>query len=154
MSELLYSWKFNSKKQRWNLWYMIAVSIAVWLIIWWFLSEQYWMSFVIIILSGLVFYVENNSEDIVQVNITNDWIKVENSFYPFWNLSSYWIIYEWENAIILRVYLKNKVSVWSMDINIDNTIVSDIKNILWNYLEEAEKSELTFFEKIIRLLKI
>jgi hypothetical protein len=30
------------------------------------------MSFVIIILSGLVFYVENNSEDIVSVAITED----------------------------------------------------------------------------------
>jgi len=154
MSNLLYSWSFNSKKQRWKLWYIIAMSIAIWLIIWGFLSKQYWMSFVIIILSGLVFYVENNSEDIVGVSITDDWIKIENNFYPFSNLSSYWIIYEWENAIIIRLNITKKIWIWTIDINIDNTIVSDIRNILSNFIEENNKEELSFYEKLIRLLKL
>ena len=154
MSDLLYSWSFNSKKQRWTLWYLITFSIAIWLVIWWFLSKQYWMSFVIIILAWLVFYVENNSEDIVTVSITNDWIKIDNNFYPFSNISSYSIIYDWENPIILRINLVKKIWNWIIDINIDNTIVSNIKNILSNFIEENNKTELSFWEKIIRLLKL
>ena len=154
MSDLLYSWSFDSKKQRWNLWYIIVLSIAIWLIIWWFLSKQYWMSFVIIILIWLMFYVENNSEDIVNVNITNSWIKIENNFYSFSSISSYTIIYENENAIILRLKISRKIWLQSIDINIDNTVAPDVKNILSNFLEENTKEELSFSDKIIRLLKI
>ena len=154
MSNLLYSWSFNSKKQRWNLWYIIVLSIAIWLIIWWFLSKQYWMSFVIIILIWLIFYVENNSEDIVPVKITDDWIKVETNFYSFSNILNYTIIYENENAILLRFSISRKVWLQNIDIDIDNTIVSDVRNILNNFLEENSKQDLTFWEKLIRLLKI
>ena len=154
MSDLLYSWSFNSKKERSSLWYIIVLSIAIWLIIWGFLSKQYWMSFVIIILIWLVFYVENNSEDIVWVNITSEWLKIENNFYAFSNMSSYTIIYENENAILLRLSISKKIWQQNIDINIDNTIVSDIKEILSNFLEENTKQELNFGEKLIRLLKI
>jgi len=154
MSEILYSWSFNSKKQRSSLWYLIVISIAIWLIIWWFLSKQYWMSFVIILLAWLVFYVENNSEDIVNIQITSEWIKIDNNFYPFSNLKSFWIIYEWENPIILRLNIAKKVGIWTIDINIDKTIVTQVRNILSNFLEEEQKQELTFTEKLIRLLKL
>lgn len=154
MSNLLYSWSFNSKKQRWAMWYTIVLSIAIWLIIWWFLSKQYWMSFVIIILVWLVFYVENNSEDIVPVNITDSWIKIENNFYAFSNISNYTIIYENENAIILRFSLDRKIWIQNIDIQIDNNIALDLRNILSNFIEENNKWELNFGEKLIRILKI
>jgi len=154
MSNILFSWQFNSKKQRWNLWYLIVFSITIWLIIWGFLSKQYVMSFVIILLTWLSFYIENNSNDIVWVQITEDWIKIDNNFYPFANISSYSIIYEWENAILLRLYLKQKVWIWLIDINIDNSISKKVKNILEQILEENQKTELTFIEKITRLLKL
>jgi len=154
MSNLLYSWSFDSKKHRWKMWYSIVLSIAIGLIIWWFLSKQYWMSFVIIILIWLVFYVENNSEDIIPVNITDTWIKVENNFYAFSNISKYSIIYENENAILLRLYLNRKIWVQYIDIQIDNTIINDLKNILSNFLEEDNKWELNFIEKLSRILKI
>lgn len=154
MVNLLYSWSFNSKKHRWIMWYSIVLSVAIWLIIWWFLSKQYWMSFVLIILIWLVFYVENNSEDIIPVNITDTWIKIENNFYPFSNITNYTIIYENENAILLRIYLDRKIWVQYIDIQIDNSIVNDLKNILSNFLEENNKWELSFGEKLIRILKI
>jgi len=112
------------------------------------------MSFVIIILVWLVFYVENNSEDIVPVNITDSWIKIENNFYAFSNISNYTIIYENENAIILRFSLDRKIWIQNIDIQIDNNIALDLRNILSNFIEENNKWELNFGEKLIRILKI
>ena len=108
MSDLLYLWSFDSKKNRSSLWYVIVLSIAIGLIIWGFLSKQFWMSFVIIILIWLIFYIENNSSDIIKVNIIETWIKVENNFYAFSNLSSYTIIYENDMAVLLRLNISNK----------------------------------------------
>ena len=154
MTNILYSWQFNSKKERSSLWYIITFSIAIWLIIWGFLSKQYWMSIVIIILLWFVFYIENNSNDIISVQITDKWVSVSDAFYPFSQIKNYSIIYEWNNAILLR--LKNEKKIWevNIDINIDNSIVSDLQNVLSKFLEENKKEELTFLEKVIRILKI
>jgi len=154
MSDLLYLWSFDSKKNRSSLWYVIVLSIAIGLIIWGFLSKQFWMSFVIIILIWLIFYIENNSSDIIKVNIIETWIKVENNFYAFSNLSSYTIIYENDMAVLLRLNISNKFWTRNIDVGIDNTITSDIKNILSNFLEENNKQQLTFIEKMTRLLKL
>jgi len=154
MSDLLYLWSFDSKKNRSSLWYVIVLSIAIGLIIWGFLSKQFWMSFVIIILIWLIFYIENNSSDIIKVNIIETWIKVENNFYAFSNLSSYTIIYENDMAVLLRLNISNKFWTRNIDVGIDNTITSDIKNILSNFLEENNKQQLTFIDKMTRLLKL
>ena len=154
MSDLLYLWSFDSKKNRSSLWYVIVLSIAIGLIIWGFLSKQFWMSFVIIILIWLIFYIENNSSDIIKVNIIETWIKVENNFYAFSNLSSYTIIYENDMAVLLRLNISNKFWTRNIDVGIDNTITSDIKNILSNFLEENNKQQLTFIEKMTRLLEL
>lgn len=154
MSNSLYSWSFSSKKDRSQIWYVVVLSIAIWLIIWWFLSKQYWMSFVIIILIGLVFYVENNSNDIIKVSILETWVKVDNNFYSFSNIKSYTIIYENDNAVLLRLSVLNKIWVRSIDIWINDSNLLDIKNILDNFLEENGKEQLKFIEKLIRLLKL
>jgi hypothetical protein len=154
MSNLLYSWSFDSKKNRSSLWYVIVLSIAIGLIIWGFLSKQFWMSFVIIILIWLIFYIENNSDDIVNINILETWIKIESNFYAFSNLSSYTIIYENDMAVLLRLNISGKFWTKNIDIWIDNTIISDVQNILSNFVEENNKEQLTFTEKMTRLLKL
>lgn len=47
----LFTWEFEDEKQRSPLWYMIALSIAVGLIIWGFLTRQYGMSIVIMLIT-------------------------------------------------------------------------------------------------------
>jgi len=76
MSNILYSWKFDDKKNRSQLWYIIAFSVVIWLAVWWFLTKQYGMSFIILLLSGLILFVENNSEDSVEVQISDMWIYI------------------------------------------------------------------------------
>jgi len=150
---MLYSWSFPDTKDRSQLWYIIVLSIIIWLVIWWFLTKQYWMSFFIILLSWTIFYIENNSSDIINVEITELWIKVDDFFYDYSKIDSYTFIYEWENAIICRLSL-NKKWIRNVDLKIDNTIALELKNILPNYLEENEKEDFTFIEKMIRILKL
>ncbi len=154
MSESIYSWSFDSRKNRGSLWYIIVLSISVWLIIWWFLSKQYWMSFVIIILLWLAFYIENNSDDLVNVEILDSWIKVDNNLYNFGSILRYSIVYDNDNAVILRIIMPNKIWTRNIDLSIDNQILSDIKKILDNFLEESPKDQLSVSEKIIRMLKL
>ncbi len=70
MSQELYKWTFHTKKDRGHLWYIIAFACVIGLVIWGFLTSQYGMSFVIILLAGVTFYIENNSEDSVEIVIS------------------------------------------------------------------------------------
>lgn len=151
--EIIYNWKFEDKKNRWTMWYIIALSIVIWLSIWWFLTKQYWMSFIVLLIAWLSYFIENNSEDEIWVEITNLGMKIWESFYDYSKIDSYTFIYSWENAIFLRLNLNKK---WIRNINliVDNNITWELKPILSGYLEENPKWELSFSEKLIFLLKL
>ena len=153
MPNTIYSWTFSSTKKRWTMWYSIVLSIVIWLVIWGFLSKMYAMSFVILLLTWLTYFVENNSEDIIKVDITELGIRVWSWFYDFSNIGSYTFIYEWEKAIILRLNL-NRKGLKIIDLNIENKIVLDLKNILSNLSKENAQESLSFTDKLIRILKL
>ena len=152
-NNILYSWKFKAKKERWSLWYIIFISVWIWLIIWWFLNKIYGLSFVVMILGWLVYFIENNSPDEINVSINELWIQVWNNFYDFWEINSFTMIYNWNIPQILRLNL-NKKNLKHLDLYIDESNANEIKNTLLNFIEENSKEQLTLIEKIIKLLKL
>lgn len=150
---ILYNWKYEDVKNRSPIWYVIALSIAIWLIVWGFLTRQYGMSIVIMMLSWFFFFLENNADENIEVILTDLWIKVQNNFYDYAKISWFHIVYDWENAVYLRLGI-NKRSLRTLSIRVDNTIAADLRSILSNFVEENEKQEITFGEKILHLLKI
>lgn len=150
---LLYTWDFEDTKDRWPIWYTIALSISIGLIIWGFLTQQYGMSIVIMIIMGLFFFLENNSEDNVHVEVTDLGILIQWVFYDYSRIASYSIIYSWSDALFLRLHLKRK-GVSSLNLHISNGIASDIQSFLWEFLEENERQEVSMTEKLIQFLKL
>jgi len=52
------------------------------------------MSFIVLLLSGLMFYIDNNSKDEMNVEIGELGIKIGDSFYDYSKIKSYTFIYE------------------------------------------------------------
>ena len=104
-SEIIYNWEFDDKKNRWSMWYIIAFSIIIGIVIWWFLTMQYWMSFIVLLIAWVSFYIENNSDDKVEITLSTLWIKIWNSFYDYSKILSFSIIYNQENAMYLRLFI-------------------------------------------------
>jgi hypothetical protein len=152
-SNILYNWNYEDNKNRSPLWYIIALSVAIWLIIWWFLTRQYGMSIVIMLVVWFFYFLENNSEDEVAVEVTDLGIKVQGNFYDYARIWWYSIVYDGERALHLRLLIKKR-GIGILNLNINNAIASDIRSILANYIEENEKQEITLSEKIIHLLKL
>lgn len=152
-SNILYNWNYEDNKNRSPLWYTIALSIAIWIIIWWFLTRQYGMSIVIMLVVWFFYFLENNSEDEVAVELTDLGIKVQWNFYDYSRIWWYSIVYNGEQAIHLRLLIKKR-GIGILNLNIDNTIASNIRSILPNYIQENEKQEITLWERIIHLLKL
>lgn len=153
MENSIYSWIFEDKKNRSTTWYVIFLSIMLGLVVWWFLTKQYWMSFVIILLSWLMYFMENNSDDQVEIVITDLWIRVAETFYDYWKISDFWILYNGENAIALRLKIIKK-SINQIDLDLNNEIASDVRVILSEYLVENPNVEMTFIERLVKILKL
>ena len=149
----LYKWNYEDTKHRSPLWYIIALSIAIWLIIWWFLTRQYGMSIVVMLVVWFFYFLENNSEDEVSVELTDLGIKVQGNFYDYSRIGWYSIVYHGERALHLRLFIKKR-GIGVLNLNIDNRIASDIRSILPNYIEENEKQEITLSERLIQFLKL
>lgn len=151
--EILYAWQYSDTKVRWKLWYTIAFSIVLWLVIWWLFTKQYWFSFVLILACWIYLFISNNSSEVINVELTENWLQVENSFYDFWRIDSYSIVYDWELAVLLRLKLNKK---WSQDLElrVDNDIARILKTVLPNFLAENSDNELSASDKLINFLKL
>lgn len=150
---ILYSWEFEDNNDRGPYWYIIALSIIVWIAIWWFITNQYWMSIVILFISWLFYYIENNSEDVINVTLSDVWVQIWKKFYDYSKIEKYTYIYEWENPILLRLVI-NRVSIKHIDLKINMQNMTETKNILPNYIEEDAKWELSFMERLIYKMKL
>ncbi|MDD2871795.1 MAG: hypothetical protein PHS49_07445 [Candidatus Gracilibacteria bacterium] len=153
MSEYIYTWEFDDSRNRGALWYVIALSIVVGLSIWGFLTKQYGMSFIVLLIAGLAYFVENNSEDKIQVKIDNIGVKIAGTFYDFKSIESFGVVYKGSEAILIRFFL-NKKGLRNIDVQINNEILEDVRNALINNLNETQKIDLSFSEKMIQLLKL
>ena len=152
-NEIIYSWNFEDTKNRGSLWYIIALSIVIGLVIWGFLTKQYGMSFILLLITWIAYFVENNSEDQVNVNITELGITIWETFYEFTKIASYSFIYDHGNSIFLRLNL-TKRGLRELNLNVNNDITAELKRILPNFVEESWEWELSFTERMIHLLKL
>ncbi|NVP17179.1 hypothetical protein HUU51_00455 [Candidatus Gracilibacteria bacterium] len=153
MSNELYSWYFSDTKNRGSKWYIITASIVLGLTIWGIFTGQYGLSLIILLLTGITLFIENNSSDRINVIVNEFGIKIGEYFYDFSVIEKYSFIYSGENPIFLRLYLK-KSGIKTIDLKVDSKICLEVKEILRNYIEESKSSELTSIEKIIKLLNL
>lgn len=149
----IYSWEFEDNKERWQYWYLIALSIIIWIVIWGFATGQYGLSFIILLVSGLFYFYENNTDSIIKISLFDLWLKIWENFYEYAKIEKYTFIYIWDTPIYLRIVI-NKVSLHHIDLKIDKKIMFDLKEILPNYIEEDAKTELSFTERLMLKLKL
>ncbi|NUJ98271.1 hypothetical protein HGA92_05885 [Candidatus Gracilibacteria bacterium] len=153
METILYTWKFSAKKERSKLWYIIGLSIVIGLVIWGFLTSQYGMSFIIILIAGISYFLEINGEDEILVQVEQLGIKIGEGFYDYGKIQSFTFIYDEANAILLRLKT-NKKGVAVIDIDVDNTIAQQLRPILASFLQEDEKEDISFIDRLVKILKL
>lgn len=151
--EILYNWEYKDKKDRSSTWYIVALAIIIWLVTWWILSKQYGMSLIILLVSGIFYFIENNSEEDVKVTITDLWIQVGQNFYDYSKINGFNYIYEWSNPVFLRLSI-NKTGLKIIDLDVNEKNVIDTREILGNFINEDSKWELNIIEKLINKLKL
>lgn len=151
MENSLYKWKFSDDRKKWKMWYILAISIVLGLSIWGIFTGQYFFSFAVFLVTGIYLFYENNFSGDVEVKITEMWININwENFFDYSRIGSFSFVYDWENAIYLRLFLNQKwINVKVVNLFVDNKIAKDLKEILPNYIQESESSTLSFSEKLI-----
>lgn len=150
---VLYNWKFEDKKDRSALWYIIALSVVIGMIIWGFITKQYGMSFLFMLLAGIVFYVENNAEDEIQVQVTNLGIRVGEKFYDFSRINSFAFMYDGDQSVYLKLRIRQK-GIPVIQLKVNNTITSELRPVIAQYVEENPKEDLSFLDRLVHILKL
>ena len=98
--------------------------------------------------------VENNTPDVMNVEITEDGILIWDEFYDYPKIETFAIIYDKNIPLYLRIVVK-KASKISLDIPLENgPPAKDIRELVGTYVKEAEKAGLTFADKLINILKL
>lgn len=149
----LYSFEFSSEKSRGPLWYIIAFSVIIWFVVWWIFTKQYWLVVISLLLPGVYFLVENNSSDKVIVNFTQLWIDISDTFYEYTKIDWFAFLYVRNKPVVLRLFLKTKLLNY-IDLKVDSEQTIDLKQFIPNYLQEREKEEFSFWDKIITFFKL
>lgn len=153
MENIIYSWNFSEQKNRWVFWYIIAISIVIWVVFWGILTWQYGLSIVMFLAAWVLFFIENNSSENVLVQLNSLWIQIGENFYDYTKIENFSIIYDKSNPIYCKLVL-NKRWLKVINLKIDNKVWEDLKQILPNFIREEKNWELNFADKLIILLKL
>lgn len=103
--------------------------------------------------AGFFYFLENNAEDTVNIDITDQGIRVLWNFYDYSRIEWFSLVYRGDQAVYLRIIVQKK---WfsALNLRIDNSNANDIRAILLNYIEEKPRQEMWILEKITHLLKL
>jgi hypothetical protein len=150
----MFTWQFNTKKEKSASWYTIALVIAIALIIWWFLTQMYIMSVVVLLVIWVYILIENNSPDVFDVEINDNWILIWEEFYDFPKIEAFSILYNKNIAVSLRIRLNSK-GFKLLDVPLDwKYSAADIRSFLAQFIKEDEKSELSSLDSLTNYLKL
>lgn len=114
---------------------------------------MYIMSFVIVLLSWVYFFAENNAQDNIDVSVYDAWIDIWWSFYDYSRVEGYHIVYRKNNPVFLRLKIKIK-ALNIIDLPINSQVLSEIWEWLSYFVEDKWKIETTALEDLISYLKI
>ena len=150
----MFSWEFASKKEKSRIWYAIAGAVGIGLIVWGILIGLVVMSVVVLIFAGVYLLVENNSPDTVHVEVNENGIGLEETFYDYGKIDSFAYVYEGAKPLFLRLHLKSKM-LRMVDVPLNADVnPAEMRAYLATFLPESEQSELSFTERLVHVFRL
>jgi hypothetical protein len=132
-------------------WYWIMGGILLAIVIYALVTDSILMAITFILIGMLGYIFAEREPRIIQMKINSDGIRVDNYFYEYDDLKSFWIFYEVEEGIKILSLHSKKTFLPYAHIPIGNTNPILIREILINYLAEI-RQELTVIDRLERLI--
>ncbi len=152
-SESVFSWQAPEYEyfQKHPKWYWVMGGILFAIIIYALITNAILMAITFILIGMLGYVYAEREPRIIQVEINPDGIRVDNYFYDYDDIRSFWFFYEVEeNFKILSLHSK-KTFLPHIHIPIGDANPIKIRETLLNYLPEI-KQELTILDRLERII--
>jgi len=132
-------------------WYWIMGGILLAIVIYALVTNAILMAITFILIGMLGYIYAEREPRIIQMEITPDGIRVDNYFYNYDDLRSFWIFYEAEEDIKVLSLLSQKTFLPHIHVPIGNANPIKIRETLLQYLSEI-KQELSVLDRLERLI--
>lgn len=151
----VFYWKAsqNLHSERGSKWIIYAIFASL-LLVFWGIYTGAWTFSLVVIAFSFTYYITNKEKDKnIDVEILDEGIKVENRFYSFHNIKSFWIIYVTPKIQLLHFTVKG--DVWGeVKVNMNGQNLIEIQKFLSEKVPEITDKHESFTDTILRLLKI
>lgn len=150
----MFFWSFSSKKERTPKWYIFALIVVLFLIIYGITEGMYLMSIASFLFAGVYVLLENNSNPIIEVKIDDHAIRVNTDVFEFSQIQKFAILSHENVPVLLRIFLKKS---FSPVVDIPFTTEVDayaIKDFLTQYIEIDDTAELSKSDHLINIMKL
>ncbi len=149
------AWEFPEfiKYERSRTWYITAIIVGILLIIF-SISTQNYLFIVLILLFGLIIYLQGNRQPrMLTFTIHERGISIgERMHHPWSDLNSFWIIYE--PPQVKNLYLDFKGIRPDLTVQLQDQNPLEIRKLLSQYIsEDLEKENESFSDGVSRMFK-
>ncbi len=102
----MYHWQFSSGHDRPPSWYIAALVVVIFFVVYGVVTGAYLMSVAAFLFAGVYIMIENNSTPLSDVHVTEQGVQVESTFYPYADMLHFSLVYEEGIPRLLRLGMK------------------------------------------------
>lgn len=154
---VLHTWEIEEYEEyeRSKMWYIIAISTALVLMLSAFFTANFLLAVIIIITSLVVFLRHGQAPDLVNFHITDEGAVIGKIFYDYDEIKDFSIVYKPSHDVRQLYFEFNSALKHRLSIPLKNNDPLPIRENLLKYLpEDLERTERPFSEELSRLLRL
>jgi hypothetical protein len=141
-------YEYEEKHPRW---YLLMGGILLAVIIYALVTNSLLMAITFILIGMLGYIYAEREPRMIQMKINSDGIQVDNYFYKYEDLKSFWIFYEVEENIKLLSLHSKKNFLPHIHVPVGDANPILIREVLVEYLPEI-RQELTIIDRLERMI--
>lgn len=154
-NKLLFSWRAPEfiNHQRSRRWFWIAGILILILVLYALYTNSATMAIVFIVLAGVYYLTHNQEPKIIDIKVTALGIYVDQKFYPYNQINSFWVVYHPPFVQTVNLRLGNK-SFTKIVIQLDRQNPVEVREALAKEIPEIEGEGESLEDAITRLLRL
>ena len=152
----LFFWEFLEfeKHKKGLVWYLGLIIVGGALLVYSVVTFNFLFALIIVLIAFIIFIHSFREPQKIKFGITEDGIKLGEKFFPFKELSKFWIIYDPPKVKTLYIDFKSVIKPTLSVPFLDQDPIS-IRKALLNYLEEdLEREEEDASDALGKFLKL
>jgi hypothetical protein len=127
---------------------------VLFLVVYGIVEGLYMMSIVAFLFAWVYIMKENNSTPLTDVEVTENGIQVQSTFYPYAQIASFAILYDQGIARMLRCAMRKGITQ-IVDIPLTSDVnPAELKKYLQAFVEENTNAEFTKSDRMIQAMKL